>query len=167
MRAASPNRFSTPNPGPPTSEAYSLFRNILLISPCESIFCQVAPRLEPANFLRINILSPTRGKISLLPQSTNSLFRKILPVKSLESIFCETLGISHSANSSRFNILQTTGWRKILRLTALRLAAVLVLTHALTFAQTPAHRRVQVVPNTNAPTKVTGDGIKTDSGLQY
>jgi len=35
-------------------------------------------------------------------------------------------------------------------------------------AQTPAHKPIQVVrPNTNAPTKVTGDGVKTDSGLQY
>jgi FKBP-type peptidyl-prolyl cis-trans isomerase len=36
------------------------------------------------------------------------------------------------------------------------------------YAQTPAHKPIQVVrPNTNAPTKVTGDGVKTDSGLQY
>jgi len=35
-------------------------------------------------------------------------------------------------------------------------------------AQTPAHKPIQVVrPNNNAPTKVTGDGVKTDSGLQY
>jgi FKBP-type peptidyl-prolyl cis-trans isomerase len=35
-------------------------------------------------------------------------------------------------------------------------------------AQTPAHKPIQVVrPNTNTPTKVTGDGVKTDSGLQY
>ena len=35
-------------------------------------------------------------------------------------------------------------------------------------AQTPAHKPVHPVrPNTNAPTKVTGDGVKTDSGLQY
>jgi len=35
-------------------------------------------------------------------------------------------------------------------------------------AQTTTQKRVQVVrPNTNAPTKVTGDGVKTDSGLQY
>jgi len=33
-------------------------------------------------------------------------------------------------------------------------------------AQTPT-RKIQVVPNTKAPTKVTGDGVKTDSGLQY
>ena len=33
-------------------------------------------------------------------------------------------------------------------------------------AQTPAHK-TQVVPNTKAPTKVTGDGVKTESGLQY
>jgi FKBP-type peptidyl-prolyl cis-trans isomerase len=38
---------------------------------------------------------------------------------------------------------------------------------AQTSTQTPAHKRVQTVPNTNAPTKVTGDGVKTDSGLQY
>jgi FKBP-type peptidyl-prolyl cis-trans isomerase len=51
------------------------------------------------------------------------------------------------------------------------LVAVVVTTLALSgvvFAQTTAHKRVQTVrPNTNAPTKVTGDGIKTDSGLQY
>ena len=35
-------------------------------------------------------------------------------------------------------------------------------------AQTPAHRPIQVVrPSTAHPTKVTGDGIKTESGLQY
>lgn len=33
-------------------------------------------------------------------------------------------------------------------------------------AQTTA-RKVQKVPNTKAPTKVTGDGVKTESGLQY
>lgn len=39
---------------------------------------------------------------------------------------------------------------------------------AAVFAQTTAHRHVQTVrPNTTAPTKVTGDGVKTDSGLQY
>jgi FKBP-type peptidyl-prolyl cis-trans isomerase FkpA len=35
-------------------------------------------------------------------------------------------------------------------------------------AQTPAHKTTPAArPNTNAPSKVTGDGIKTDSGLQY
>jgi len=35
-------------------------------------------------------------------------------------------------------------------------------------AQTSNHRTTPVrVSNTNAPTKVTGDGVKTDSGLQY
>jgi FKBP-type peptidyl-prolyl cis-trans isomerase len=39
---------------------------------------------------------------------------------------------------------------------------------AAALAQTPAHKPIQAVrPNTNAPTKVTGDGVKTDSGLQY
>jgi FKBP-type peptidyl-prolyl cis-trans isomerase len=51
------------------------------------------------------------------------------------------------------------------------LVAVVVTTLAVSgvvFAQATAHKRVQTVrPNTNAPTKVIGDGIKTDSGLQY
>ncbi|HEV2397791.1 MAG TPA: FKBP-type peptidyl-prolyl cis-trans isomerase [Candidatus Sulfotelmatobacter sp.] len=35
-------------------------------------------------------------------------------------------------------------------------------------AQTTPHRTAPArVPNTNAPTKVTGEGVKTDSGLQY
>src|SRR5215469_18450086 len=39
---------------------------------------------------------------------------------------------------------------------------------ALVVAQIPTHKTTPVrVPNTNAPTKVTGDGVKTDSGLQY
>jgi len=38
--------------------------------------------------------------------------------------------------------------------------AILVLTATVLWAQTAS-------PNTNAPTKVTGDGVKTASGLQY
>jgi FKBP-type peptidyl-prolyl cis-trans isomerase len=35
-------------------------------------------------------------------------------------------------------------------------------------AQTATHKPAQPArPNTNAPTKVTGDGVKTTSGLQY
>lgn len=35
-------------------------------------------------------------------------------------------------------------------------------------AQTTTHKATPVrVPNTNAPTKVTGDGVKTNSGLRY
>ncbi len=47
--------------------------------------------------------------------------------------------------------------------------AVLALTATSLLAQTtPQKPKVQVVrPNTNAPTKVTGDGVKTGSGLQY
>jgi len=46
-------------------------------------------------------------------------------------------------------------------------AVVLVLA-AVAWAQTPTQKpKVRVVPNTNAPTKVTGDGVKTDSGLRY
>ena len=43
--------------------------------------------------------------------------------------------------------------------------AILVITTA-AWAQTAAHKAAPV-PNTKAPTKVTGDGVKTDSGLQY
>ena len=46
---------------------------------------------------------------------------------------------------------------------ALSAAALLA---AVAFAQT-APRKVVVPPNTKAPTKVTGEGTKTDSGLQY
>ena len=42
-----------------------------------------------------------------------------------------------------------------------------VITVTALWAQTPAHKVQVVRPNTNAPTKVTGDGVKTDSGLQY
>jgi FKBP-type peptidyl-prolyl cis-trans isomerase len=54
--------------------------------------------------------------------------------------------------------------------------ALTISTAAVIFAQTapkqtaPKKRPVKVVsarPNTKAPTKVTGDGVKTDSGLQY
>ncbi len=44
----------------------------------------------------------------------------------------------------------------------------IVLTALLLYAQTATHKPVQAVrPNTYAPTKVTGDGVKTESGLQY
>jgi FKBP-type peptidyl-prolyl cis-trans isomerase len=39
---------------------------------------------------------------------------------------------------------------------------------AVVLAQTAARKPSQAVrPNTNAPTKVTGDGVRTPSGLQY
>ena len=45
----------------------------------------------------------------------------------------------------------------------------IVLSSALTLlAQTSNHKTTQVrVPPTSAPTKVSGDGVKTESGLQY
>jgi FKBP-type peptidyl-prolyl cis-trans isomerase len=54
-------------------------------------------------------------------------------------------------------------------MTGSRVAVVVVVLAAAAFAQTPAQKpKIQVVrPNTNAPTKVTGDGVKTESGLQY
>jgi FKBP-type peptidyl-prolyl cis-trans isomerase len=47
--------------------------------------------------------------------------------------------------------------------------AAVLLTAVVVLAQTPAQKpKVQVVrPSTNTPSKVTGDGIKTESGLQY
>jgi FKBP-type peptidyl-prolyl cis-trans isomerase len=44
--------------------------------------------------------------------------------------------------------------------------AVVVFTALIVSAQTPTHK-AQVVPSTKAPTQVTGDGVKTASGLQY
>ena len=44
---------------------------------------------------------------------------------------------------------------------------ILTLSAAL-LAQTSSHKAAPArVPNTSAPTKVTGEGVKTDSGLQY
>jgi FKBP-type peptidyl-prolyl cis-trans isomerase len=46
--------------------------------------------------------------------------------------------------------------------------AVLVLAGVALWAQTSTHKPAAAArPNTTAPTKVTGDGIKTTSGLQY
>jgi FKBP-type peptidyl-prolyl cis-trans isomerase len=49
-------------------------------------------------------------------------------------------------------------------MTRITIAILILATVAL--AQTTAHKAA-VVPNTKAPTRVTGDGVKTDSGLQY
>jgi FKBP-type peptidyl-prolyl cis-trans isomerase FkpA len=47
------------------------------------------------------------------------------------------------------------------------IVVILVLAAAVLWAQTAPQKRVLVVPNTKAPTKVIGDGVKTDSGLQF
>jgi len=53
-------------------------------------------------------------------------------------------------------------YKRVFAMAAVVIAAPAVL------AQTPTHKPIQAVrPNTNAPTKVTGDGVKTESGLQY
>lgn len=45
---------------------------------------------------------------------------------------------------------------------------ILVLTAVFAIAQTATKKPATPArPNTNAPTKVNGDGVKTDSGLQY
>src|SRR5579863_3083821 len=47
-------------------------------------------------------------------------------------------------------------------------AVILVLTAALAIAQTASRKSATPArPYTTAPTKVSGDGIKTDSGLEY
>jgi len=47
-------------------------------------------------------------------------------------------------------------------------AVIVTLTAALALAQTAAKKPAPAArPNTDAPTRVTGDGVKTDSGLQY
>src|SRR5258708_6121587 len=47
--------------------------------------------------------------------------------------------------------------------------AAIFLTASILYTQTATQKPSQPprLPNTNAPTKVTGDGIKTPSGLQY
>lgn len=45
--------------------------------------------------------------------------------------------------------------------------AVLIIAALGLWAQTAAKKAAPARPNTNSPTKVTGDGVKTDSGLQY
>jgi FKBP-type peptidyl-prolyl cis-trans isomerase len=45
--------------------------------------------------------------------------------------------------------------------------AILVVAAAVIWAQTTAKKTSPVRPNTTAPSKVTGDGVKTASGLQY
>jgi FKBP-type peptidyl-prolyl cis-trans isomerase len=45
------------------------------------------------------------------------------------------------------------------------IAGAIILLAAVAVAQTAAAK--PKTPNTNAPTKVTGDGVKADSGLQY
>jgi FKBP-type peptidyl-prolyl cis-trans isomerase len=49
------------------------------------------------------------------------------------------------------------------------IAGAMVLAAGVAVAQTaPAKPKAKAVPpNNNAPTRVTGDGVKTDSGLQY
>jgi FKBP-type peptidyl-prolyl cis-trans isomerase len=47
-------------------------------------------------------------------------------------------------------------------------AVIVAFTAAFAIAQTAAKKSAAPArPNTSAPTKVTGDGVKTDSGLQY
>jgi FKBP-type peptidyl-prolyl cis-trans isomerase len=60
-------------------------------------------------------------------------------------------------------------WRKEI-MKKIRIAALIpfALSALVLWAQTPAHKPAQAArPATSGPTRVTGDGVKTDSGLQY
>jgi FKBP-type peptidyl-prolyl cis-trans isomerase len=49
-----------------------------------------------------------------------------------------------------------------------KLCGLILTLSAALLAQTSSHKAAPArVPNTSAPTKVTGEGVKTDSGLQY
>jgi FKBP-type peptidyl-prolyl cis-trans isomerase len=49
-----------------------------------------------------------------------------------------------------------------------KLCGLILTLSAALLAQTSSHKTAPArVPNTSAPTKVTGEGVKTDSGLQY
>jgi FKBP-type peptidyl-prolyl cis-trans isomerase len=49
-----------------------------------------------------------------------------------------------------------------------RLCGLILTLSAALLAQTSSHKAAPArVPNTNSPTKVTGEGVKTDFGLQY
>jgi FKBP-type peptidyl-prolyl cis-trans isomerase len=49
-----------------------------------------------------------------------------------------------------------------------KLCGLILTLSAALLAQTSSHKATPArVPNTSAPTKVTGEGVKTDSGLQY
>jgi len=76
---------------------------------------------------------------------------------------CRTTGICLSSESEEM-ITRMNRLTKLLRF----VPVVLFLASAAISAQTAAPKPSQAPrPNTNAPTKVTGDGVKTSSGLQY
>ena len=53
-------------------------------------------------------------------------------------------------------------------MTRIAVIAILLLTAVFVYAQTAAHKRTTTAhPATTGPTKVTGDGVKSPSGLQY
>ncbi len=54
-----------------------------------------------------------------------------------------------------------------MRKSAIATALVFIAAAALSAQTTHKRPAAPARPNTNAPTKVTGDGVKTDSGLQY
>ncbi len=64
MRESSPNKFSPTDPRRTSqSDAKSLFRNILAVSPCGSIFCPDQRGIPTANFFRMSILDDYKEKI--------------------------------------------------------------------------------------------------------
>ncbi len=105
MHAGSPNRFSTTDPLTNSHcGVKSLFRNILAVSPCESIFCP-HPALSPSSkCLRMNILAISTRKYSG-ESEPKSLSQNILAVSPCGSRFCADTGLSKTSKSLRMNIL--------------------------------------------------------------
>ena len=121
MRALSPNRcFTTRTPGRPAFLPNSLFRNIVHVTPLESIFCPDARGCRGNKPFRMNILENRSKKsaetdVKNCPQlEPKSLFRNILPISPYGSRFCRPICLSLSSKSFGMNILATSK-KKIVR----------------------------------------------------
>ena len=98
------------------ADSKSLFRNILPISPCESIFCRLICRYPLSKSFGMNILAGSKKKIvrgytqtrpvPALCLEANSLFRNILPVSPCGSRFCPDISGYLPSKSFRMNILE-------------------------------------------------------------
>jgi len=107
MREGSPNQFSAAGfLNGLRSEAKSLFRNILAVSPCGSRFCRDPLRSRLHKSFIINILRGLTGKMWSDRSQPKSLFWNILHVSSCGSRFYKDPSRSISDKSLRMNILE-------------------------------------------------------------
>src|SRR5579864_4230664 len=93
--------------------ANSLFRNILRVSYCSSIFCGEPQRSPVRNLFKLNILAKVTQHISSARPPTKSLFRNILPVSLLRSIFCADFLTPPLCKSFEVNILRELDRKKV------------------------------------------------------